>query len=132
MWANFEAGATGGSVRSRRHGSISAAPAQKGADDVAGQRLVVDVVRGDHAITIGGNLGGTVSRRKYPLDPDSRLVVAQSQLYTQEANSTVVPPWPATSTADLHGNSTARFFALLSPVPSCVIVPGQLFGGPAV
>lgn len=86
---------------------------------------------GDHAVTIGGNLGESVSRRRYPLDADDRLVVARSRLYTQEANNTVFPPWPATSTADLHGESTARIFALLSPVPSCFIVPSPLFGGPA-
>ena len=31
----------------------------------------------------------------------------------------------------LPSTSTARIFALLSPVPSCVIVPSPLFGGPA-
>jgi hypothetical protein len=96
--------------------------------------IVVEVNRQQgQAITIGGNLGdGSASpparqdsarKRRYPLDANGRLVRNRQQLITQEDNAGTLPALPVTSTDPLHRRSTARIFALLSPVERCVAVP---------
>ena len=93
--------------------------------------IVTHVAPGDHAVAVGGNLSSSVRLRRYPLDANSQLVVSQAQLYTQETASGPLPNLPSVNPAPtLHPRSTARIFALLSPVPECRIVPSSLFGGP--
>jgi hypothetical protein len=75
-------------------------------------------------IAIGGNLGHSVRRRRYPLTANRRLLVRRQSLYTQEDNSQNLPNLPSNSTAALAGSSTARIFALLCPVEICIIRPG--------
>lgn len=92
--------------------------------------IVVEVPEGaGFAIAIGGNLGGSVRKRRYPLDASGRLVRAAAQLYTQESNTGALPAVPATSTAALASTSTLRIFTLLRPVEVCAAVPGQPWGG---
>lgn len=102
---------------------------------LAGRRLHGDIVvdvTADHVVAIGGNVVNSVRRRRYPLNPDGTLIVAREQLYTQETNNAVLPTLPDVNPAPgLHLRSTARIFALLSPVASCFIVPSPLFGGPS-
>lgn len=80
-----------------------------------------------HVITIGGNVGDSVRRRRFPLDANGRLVVAANQLYTQEDNRGRLPaiPRPRLRRGNLHTRSTGRIFALLSPVMACYAPPGQ-------
>jgi hypothetical protein len=81
-------------------------------------------------VAIGGNVGNSVRRRRYPLDANRRLVVNRVQLYTQENDSGNLPNLPDTNNSPgLHIRSTGRIFALLSPVEICAAVPGQPFGG---
>ena len=93
--------------------------------------IVVEATDGDpFVVTIGGNLSDSVRMRRYPLDADRKLVVDRVQLYVQEdANGNFVPLPSVNNTAGLHSTSTARIFALLSPVEVCAAVPGQPFGG---
>ena len=84
----------------------------------------------DFVITIGGNLGNSVRRRKYPLDANRRLVVARTQLYVAESDAGVLPALPAVNNAaGLDAESTGRIFAILSPVELCATVPGQPVSG---
>ncbi len=89
--------------------------------------IVVEVHQ-DHVVTIGGNLGGSVRKRKYPLD-NGRLVRDRQQLYVQETDAGALPALPARSNDPLHTNSTARIVALLSPVIECAVIPGQRYQG---
>jgi hypothetical protein len=96
--------------------------------------IVVDAPNGsDFVVTIGGNVGQSVRRRRYPLDANRHLIVDRTQLYTQESNSGNLPNLPDTdNSAGLHARSTGRIFALLSLVEECAIVPGQQVGGGGV
>jgi hypothetical protein len=81
-------------------------------------------------VTIGGNVGDSVRRRRFPRDAATgRLAISRQQLYTQENNAGVLPALPPNTTQNLHDHSTARVFALLSPVEECAAVPGQPYGG---
>ncbi len=97
--------------------------------------IVVDVPDGqDFVVTIGGNLGpdrgGSVRRRRYPLDADRHLIVDRVRLYTQERDNGNLPNLPpANNAAGLNGISTGRIFALLSPVEVCAAIPGQRVPG---
>jgi hypothetical protein len=90
--------------------------------------IVVEVQPG-FVVTIGGNLGDSSRRRRYPLDGDGRLVVNRRELFTQENNAGVLSPVPAQTALNLADLSTARIFALLSPVEESAAIPGQPFGG---
>lgn len=90
---------------------------------------IVVEVGATNVVTIGGNVGDSVRKRRYPLDSNQHLVVAADQLYTQESNTGSLAATPQTSTQQLHLRSTARIFALLSPVESCAAVPGQPYRG---
>lgn len=90
--------------------------------------IVIEVATG-HVVTIGGNLGQGVRKRRFPLDGSGRLVVASNQLYTQEDSAGALAAVPSTTTAALASTSTRRIFALLSPVEVCAAVPGQPYGG---
>jgi hypothetical protein len=80
-------------------------------------------------ITVGGNVGDSCLKRRYPRDAQGLLVVDRQQLYTQETNTGALPALPRQSAQPLHTNSTARIFALLSPVEQCAAVPGQPYRG---
>jgi len=90
--------------------------------------IVVDV-QSDFVVTIGGNLGDSARRRRYPRDAQGLLVTERRQLFTQENNTGALPALPVQSAQPLAGQSTARIFALLSPVEECAAVPGQPYGG---
>jgi hypothetical protein len=90
--------------------------------------IVVEVQPG-FVMTIGGNLGDSSRKRRYPLDAQGLLVVERRQLFAQETNAGVVPAVPLQSALPLHTNSTARIFALLTPVEEQAAVPGQPYGG---
>ena len=80
----------------------------------------------DMSSTIGGNLGNSVRRRRYPVDADHHLVVQRTQLYVVEDDNGVLPSLPATSSAaGVSSSSTGRIFAILSPVPTCTAISGQ-------
>ena len=93
--------------------------------------IVVDVDPATNSlVAIGGNLGGSVRRRRYPLNADGTLVVAREQLFTQEADDGALANVPVVNgDPGLNINSTGRIFALLSPVEVCAAVPGQPLGG---
>jgi hypothetical protein len=68
--------------------------------------IVIQVPEGeDYVITIGGNLGNSARRRRYPLDDDRRLVVNRQQLYTQEDDSGDQATLPGSSGRHLVGGS---------------------------
>jgi hypothetical protein len=90
--------------------------------------IIVDVQPG-FVVTIGGNVGDSARRRRYPRDDRGLLVVDRRQLYTQEDNTGTVPAVPVTSALPLAARSTARIFALLSPVEEYAAVPGQPYHG---
>jgi hypothetical protein len=93
--------------------------------------IVVEVPDGaDHVIAIGGNVGNSARRRRYPLDADRHLVVDRTQLYTQESDSGNLPNLPHTdNSAGLNTQSTGRIFALLSLAQQCAAIPGQKVDG---
>ena len=91
--------------------------------------IVVEVNATD-VVTIGGNLGGGVRRRRYPLDANGRLVMAREQLFTQEANDGTLAAVPVVNNAaGLNIQSTGRLVTLLSLVQVCAAVPGQPMNG---
>jgi hypothetical protein len=97
----------------------------------AGREMHGDVVievpaGGDHVVAIGGNVGNSTRKRRYPVNTDGRLVVAREQLYTTEDDAGLLDPIPPPSAAaGLNTVSTGRIFALLGLVPLCVTIPGQ-------
>lgn len=90
---------------------------------------IVVEVQPRFVVTVGGNLGGSVRRRRYPLDARGFLVVNSLQLYTQEDDAGVLPNVPMTTRQALAGTTTRRVFALLSPIEECAAVPGQPYQG---
>ena len=90
--------------------------------------IVVDV-QPDFVVTIGGNVGDSARKRRYPRGPEGRLVIDRQQLYTQENDAGVLPALPSRSNLPLAGRSTARIFAVLSLVEQCAAVPGQPYNG---
>jgi hypothetical protein len=98
---------------------------------------IVIEVQPDFVVTIGGNLGGSVRKRRYPRNAQGLLATEPRRLYTQETDAGRLPALaqpsaqPATqpSTQALAALSTARIFALLTPVEDCVAVPGQPYKG---
>jgi hypothetical protein len=118
-------------VQDRRDG-ITAAQVQR-LETLAGGvithgDIVVDV-QPQFVVAIGGNVGDSSRKRRYPLTAAGKLVVDREQLYTQEDNAGVLPALPSRSTVPLAGRSTARIFALLSLVEQCAAVPGQPYHG---
>jgi hypothetical protein len=89
--------------------------------------LVVEVpAGGTDIVAIGGNIGNSSRRRRYPINADGTLIVTREQRYTQETDAGVLPPIAApNNAAGLHDFSTGRIFTVLSPVPLCVVIPGQ-------
>ncbi|MGB7208409.1 MAG: DUF2272 domain-containing protein [Pyrinomonadaceae bacterium] len=72
--------------------------------------------------TIGGNVGQTVRKRRYPLDSSGKLIVSETVLVDQEEDSGKFH-WPVAKLTHkpsmVHRQSTFRIFALLSPVGIC-------------
>jgi len=90
--------------------------------------IVVDV-RPGFVVTIGGNVGDSSRKRRYPLDGRGLLVVDRRERFTQEDDAGVLPALPSRTALNLADLSTARIFALLSPVEELAAVPGQPYGG---
>lgn len=98
--------------------------------------IVVDVVSSGtnpYAETIGGNVGDSARRRRYPLNPDGTLVVDLAQNFVQQQDSGSFPALPSapgagTGAINLDSLSTRRIFALLSPVEECNAILGQQGG----
>jgi hypothetical protein len=90
--------------------------------------IVVDVQPG-FAVTVGGNVGDSARRRRYPRDDRGLLVVDRRQLFTQEDNSGALADVPVETRLPLAPRSTGRIFALLAPVEELAAVPGQPYGG---
>ena len=94
--------------------------------------IVVEIGTGanPYVETIGGNVAHSVRRRRYPLDKDGKLIVAQDVLIDQEDDSgkfgsggaLPFPKLPFKPTL-VDRRSTFRIFALLSPVPDCKTAP---------
>ena len=84
----------------------------------------------DHVVTIGGNLGNSARRRRYPITATGLLVIDVHELYTEEDDSLQLPPLPVHHAGnDLQDQSTWRIFALLSLVEQCGAIPGQKVNG---
>jgi hypothetical protein len=118
-------------VQDRRDG-ITAAQVSKLETLAAGVITHGDIVvevQPRFVVAIGGNVGDSARKRRYPLGADRRLVIDREQLYTQEDNAGVLPALPSRSTLPLAGRSTARIFAVLSLVEQCAAVPGQPYNG---
>ncbi len=97
--------------------------------DLDGREMHCDVVTAlgavgatKYAETVGGNVGDTVRRRRYPLDASGRLVVVRERLFAEENDDGSFPALATRSTAStiLPAHSTGRVFALLSLVERCV------------
>ena len=91
---------------------------------------------GRDVVTLGGNIGDSVKRRRWPVGADGRLIVAANRVFTEErvAGGLIQPPAAPGVVAvgpgaSLPSKSTRRVFALLRPVPRCVIIPGQQVEG---
>lgn len=95
--------------------------------ELHGDIVVEAPVGSNFVVTIGGNVGNSVRRRRYPLDINRRLITNAGQLYTQEnltGNLPNIPaPVAAPAAAQLNSQSTGRIFALLSPVEECHTFP---------
>jgi hypothetical protein len=93
--------------------------------------IVIDV-QPTFVETIGGNVGQSARRRRYPIDPTGRLVVARDQMFVPESDTEAFPALPVVNPAPgLADESTARIFAVLSLVEECVTIPGQQVGDDA-
>lgn len=80
--------------------------------------IVTEVNQGE-AEAVGGNLSGSVRRRRYPVGVNGQLIILdQHQLYTQENAQRHLPALPD-ERGRLTTTSTGRIFALLSPVERC-------------
>ncbi len=94
---------------------------------------IIVEVQATFVTTIGGNLNGPLGessrKRRYPRNAQGFLVVDPPQLFAQEDDAGALAALPLTSTTALDGHSTARIFALLSPVEECAAVPGQPYHG---
>lgn len=90
--------------------------------------IIVDVQPG-FVVTIGGNVGDSVRKRRYPRAASGMLMLDAHQLYTQEDNTGTLPALPQASTLNLAGRSTGRILSLLAPIEDCAAVPGQPVAG---
>jgi hypothetical protein len=90
---------------------------------------IIVEVQPTFVVTIGGNLGNSSRKRRYPRDATGLLVVDRRERFTQEDDAGNLPNLPDHTTAPLDLMSTARIFALLSPVDEHAAVPGQPYKG---
>ena len=84
-----------------------------------------------YAETIGGNVGHTVRRRRYPLDDQGKLIVSATVSYAAEDDQGAFPSLtPRTQVPTmLPPDSTRRIIALLSPVAECKPASGSAPAG---
>jgi hypothetical protein len=90
--------------------------------------IVVDINRTatpPFAEVIGGNVGDSVRRRRFPLDADGKLVVDRAQNFVPQADNGTFPNLPVAGSAagNLQSASTRRIFALLSLQELCQVPP---------
>jgi hypothetical protein len=91
---------------------------------------IIVEVQPDWVVAIGGNLGNSVRKRRYPRDAQGLLVTELRRNYSQETDAGTLPNVPAaTAGTALDGSSTLRIFTLLSVVEECAVRPGQAYGG---
>jgi hypothetical protein len=86
--------------------------------------LVCADVAEPYVETIGGNVGHTVRRRRYPLAADGKPVLSPERLYSQENDAGTFDPFETLPYAPsmLQPRSAGRIFAVLRPVEKCVTV----------
>ncbi|MER6316733.1 DUF2272 domain-containing protein [Streptomyces sp. NPDC001581] len=87
--------------------------------------IVVDVQPG-FAETVGGNVGESVRRRRYPLDANGELQAVATQRWIQESNARAFGALPEADPGGnpLHERSMARVFAVLSLKKECKLIQG--------
>lgn len=95
---------------------------QKGGRELHGDIVVNVDIAGGYAVTVGGNVGDSVKRRRYPIDADGKLIVDERRKYAQEKDDGSLPPVPS-PTSDFKDESTSRIFTILSLVPTCLPLP---------
>lgn len=115
-------------IASDRKFGISAREVQGLSERLIGRELHCDIVtvindsgKGPYAETIGGNIGHTVRRRRYPLHADGKLIVSKDTLVLQEKEDGTFPdvePQPPSPTRLVAAN-TRRIIALLCPIAQC-------------
>jgi hypothetical protein len=121
-------------VQDRQATSVGGVMTFNSIPNIQGRALHSDVIveanpTDDYVVTIGGNVGDAVRRRRFPLTPGRRLVVQRQSLFTQEDDAQSLPNLPLNSNDALASASTARIFALLSPVEVCIVIPGTRVDG---
>ena len=89
---------------------------------------IVVEVQEQFVVTVGGNVGDSARKRRYPRTAQGLLVVERQQI-TRRRTMGDLPDLPSQTQAALAGRSTARIFALLSVVEECAAVPGQPYSG---
>jgi hypothetical protein len=108
-----------------KEGDVTTLSLSMAEDRITHGDIVVEV-KGDRAVTIGGNVCNSVRFRHYPVQ-SKRLIVERNQLFAQENSLGQVPILPAESchdsSDDLESQSTKRIFALLSLVEECPTAP---------
>jgi hypothetical protein len=85
--------------------------------------IVVELTN-NNCVAIGGNLGESVRRLRYPLSAQGHLIVDSGQLFTQEDNGRLPAVPVAARRESFQGRNTARIFALLSLVEAEAVVRG--------
>lgn len=91
--------------------------------------IVVEVNSG-YIVAIGGNLGQSVRRRRFPIGANGSLIINRQTLYSQESDSGVLPIPQANPNQGLHTMSTGRIFAVLKLAEACILAPpGQPIRG---
>jgi len=102
---------------------------------------IVVTVNPDDVVTLGGNVGNSCRKRRFPRNGTGHLVVDIDRAYSQETDAGVLPAVPAAGrppTSDRSAraghdtHSTRRIFAILSPVQECITPPGQRLPGGGV
>ena len=89
--------------------------------------IVVSIDNANNSvITIGGNTGDSVRRRRFPIDNRGVLEIddANRRTWTQEPNNGNDPPNTGINNANpLFGSSTSRIFAVLKLIEECQQLP---------
>ena len=94
--------------------------------------IVVEIDRTTNSvIAIGGNVGNSVRKRRYPILANGKLDInnANQRIYSQETNTGILPATGTTAHAALHSRSTSRIFAVLRLVEDCRVIPGTNYSG---
>ena len=89
--------------------------------------IVVEIDEATNSvITIGGNVGNSVRKRRYPITDQGFLDIDNDnqRLYSQEEDDGNLSLTSISTNADLQQRSTTRIFAVLKLVEECLVVPG--------